>query len=319
MNMKGEKDKNMRNKGITLIALVITIIVLLILVGVTIATLTGDNGILTRANEAKEETEQAEKDEEADLKDIDNLVGSYIGNSSTITPNDYGKLVNYEKEYVRTTGTTSSDWEILYADNTNIYLISKYQVKDPTGSLTLNAGINTNYTTGSLLLNNKTQYPAARKWFLGWLNSSYANEPGSVYNNMQATLYMLDSKNVWNNLYQTEYADYAIGGPTLEMLVASYNDIKGTNLIVEPIDASGYLTTLDEGLNNGTVWNRGEMYWIACPRNGDGNGMIFMYSSEEKLSTNNYTAWCGFRPVVCLNSEVILESNADGTGYTIKN
>ena len=39
--------------GITLIALVITIIVLLILAGVSIATLTGENGILTRANDAK--------------------------------------------------------------------------------------------------------------------------------------------------------------------------------------------------------------------------------------------------------------------------
>ena len=46
-----------KEKGITLIALVITIIVLLILAGVTIATLTGDNGILTKANEAKESTE----------------------------------------------------------------------------------------------------------------------------------------------------------------------------------------------------------------------------------------------------------------------
>ena len=46
--------------GITLIALVITIIVLLILAGVSIATLTGDNGILTRANDAKEKTEEAE-------------------------------------------------------------------------------------------------------------------------------------------------------------------------------------------------------------------------------------------------------------------
>lgn len=45
------------NEGITLIALVITIIVLLILAGVTIATLTGDNGILTKTNEAKEQTE----------------------------------------------------------------------------------------------------------------------------------------------------------------------------------------------------------------------------------------------------------------------
>ena len=56
------KLKNNR-KGITLIALVITIIVLLILAGVSIATLTGDNGILTRAQEAKTKTEEAKEDE----------------------------------------------------------------------------------------------------------------------------------------------------------------------------------------------------------------------------------------------------------------
>ena len=43
-------------RGITLIALVITIIVLLILAGVTIAALSGDNGILTKAKEAKQKT-----------------------------------------------------------------------------------------------------------------------------------------------------------------------------------------------------------------------------------------------------------------------
>ena len=45
-----------KEKAITLIALVITIVVLLILAGVTIATLTGDNGILTRASSSKIET-----------------------------------------------------------------------------------------------------------------------------------------------------------------------------------------------------------------------------------------------------------------------
>ena len=63
MNMKGEKGKNMKNKGITLIALVITIIVLLILAAVSIATLTGENGILTRAQDAKINTEIAEEKE----------------------------------------------------------------------------------------------------------------------------------------------------------------------------------------------------------------------------------------------------------------
>ena len=58
---KDEGDKKMKkgkkafNKGITLIALVITIIVLLILAGVSIASLTGEGGILNKATKAKNE------------------------------------------------------------------------------------------------------------------------------------------------------------------------------------------------------------------------------------------------------------------------
>ena len=52
--MKTKVKEN--QKGITLIALIITIIVLLILASVSIAMLTGDNGILTRASDAKIET-----------------------------------------------------------------------------------------------------------------------------------------------------------------------------------------------------------------------------------------------------------------------
>ena len=66
--MKLEHKKESRlSKGITLIALVITIIVLLILAGVSIATLTGDNGILTKAQTAKEKTEIASEEEQRKL------------------------------------------------------------------------------------------------------------------------------------------------------------------------------------------------------------------------------------------------------------
>lgn len=47
-----------------MIALIITIIVLLILAGVSIATLTGDNGLLTKANSVKTRTEEAQIEEE---------------------------------------------------------------------------------------------------------------------------------------------------------------------------------------------------------------------------------------------------------------
>jgi len=61
------KEQLKINKGITLIALVITIIVLLILAGVTIATLTGDNGILTKAQNAKTQNDKATVKEKVDL------------------------------------------------------------------------------------------------------------------------------------------------------------------------------------------------------------------------------------------------------------
>jgi len=71
------KIRRKRETGITLIALVISIIVLLILAGVTIAALSGDNGILTRAKESKEKTEQAQKDEEKTLSNMENILGVY--------------------------------------------------------------------------------------------------------------------------------------------------------------------------------------------------------------------------------------------------
>ena len=55
------------SKAITLIALVITIIVLLILAAVSIAMLTGENGILTQAQNAKESTKNAGEEEKIRL------------------------------------------------------------------------------------------------------------------------------------------------------------------------------------------------------------------------------------------------------------
>ncbi len=63
------KERN----GITLIALVITIIVLLILAGVTIATLTGDNGILGKAKTAKTTNDEEKAKEQIKIA----VMGSY--------------------------------------------------------------------------------------------------------------------------------------------------------------------------------------------------------------------------------------------------
>ena len=71
-----------KEQGITLIALVITIIVLLILAGVSIAMLTGENGILTQAQTAKENTEKASLIEQVQ---VDILGEQTKGNGSGIS------------------------------------------------------------------------------------------------------------------------------------------------------------------------------------------------------------------------------------------
>lgn len=69
------------NKGITLIALVITIIVLLILAGVSIAMLTGNNGILSQATNATSQT-QVSAAEEAIKLAVANIITENQGTPS---------------------------------------------------------------------------------------------------------------------------------------------------------------------------------------------------------------------------------------------
>ena len=86
-----------KNKGITLIALVITIIVLLILAAVSIATLTGENGILTQANKAKEETRGANVDETIQLWKIEKESGKLTETSASKSKDELLKELKEQK------------------------------------------------------------------------------------------------------------------------------------------------------------------------------------------------------------------------------
>ena len=91
-----------KENGITLIALVITLIVLLILAGVSIAMLTGEDGILTQAKKAKEETEQTKIDEEEKIENYEQYIeeatngGTLMGVTGSETENTivYDRLEN---------------------------------------------------------------------------------------------------------------------------------------------------------------------------------------------------------------------------------
>ena len=124
-----------KQKGITLIALIITIIVLLILAGVSIATLTGENGILKKAQLAKEITDQKQEEENNILKQYEDLLG--IEGNTELPDNtettEAGTIVKLPNKWLTTIPDEVS------TDNGSIVIPSKkianvYAVSDGTGN-----------------------------------------------------------------------------------------------------------------------------------------------------------------------------------------
>lgn len=128
----------MKEKGITLIALAITIIVLLILAGVTVATLTGDNGLLQKAGQAKIASEQANLEEEVQLALIEGQGDKYFNTNSTIEKKlkaifekSYGQgnidVTKAGKNYKAKVKNSKTAYRVK-ADGT----VEKYEEMDPT-------------------------------------------------------------------------------------------------------------------------------------------------------------------------------------------
>lgn len=114
-------------KGITLVALVITIIVLLILAGVTIAALSGPNGILSNATQATEDTAISEAKEAVTMA-INTLLTNKIANNEittivSTTELDIGEIATeIQKNYNKSTT------EVVGSGDTISYTTGGYKV-----------------------------------------------------------------------------------------------------------------------------------------------------------------------------------------------
>lgn len=124
MSIKKLRKVEKVNKGITLIALVITIIVLLIIAGVSIATLIGENGILTKVKKAKEEELKSQATEILKIKMTDCQIesmgekGQYptLAYLAAFLEND-GEIAYVEKQsrqLATLDETPYTDWDKIY-------------------------------------------------------------------------------------------------------------------------------------------------------------------------------------------------------------
>ena len=284
--------------------------------------LTGENGILNQAAKAKNETEKAQANEALILEEYNKFLNNVVGGTgSTTTPeepeeegitagdiagdtNAIGKEVTgYEAEGV-------TEWKIFYAGTVegetepHIYLISSdyipYDVipnsTNSSGEATSNKpnkGSST-YPRAAYLSNILNDYEGSSRVTdsrIKGLNNSYFNVKNysSVYENMKSVAYMLDI-NAWNKFAVSGKADYAIGGPTVELLFRSYNQkYPGTNYVAEATSATGYkvgsgsasswsltLSNASDPLYVITSTSNAATYWLASPSAINGNGVFYV-------------------------------------------
>ena len=274
--------------------------------------------------------------------------------------NYYGKSVNY------TSANGVTGWKIFYAgkitdatdETNNIYLIADDYVdvaKLPKG--TNEAG----QSVGKAPANTSTGYPKAAPFInimdaystgaarittdtIKKLNSSFFARSDSSSNtnpNMKAVAYMLDTT-AWSTFKDNNgnngKADYAIGGPTLEMLFKSYNQKHpGKNYEAQATKAEGYQLRVNGGSwttnssdyldSNDSLYvisskTNAEAMWVASPSARGTNivmnvnyfGIVDYYGFVSNNDSSSNIS--GFRPLVCLKSNVQLQESGDG--FSIK-
>ena len=133
------------NKGITLIALVITIIVLLILAGVSIAMLTGENGILNQATTARDETVVGEVEEACKLA-VANLIAENRGTPAAgyTKENVKASLEAINASYTwKTDGTTTNNLDVKVEAQKDSKTVATFYINKTTGAVSEKETTNT--------------------------------------------------------------------------------------------------------------------------------------------------------------------------------
>ena len=264
------------------------------------------------------------------------IVEDRIVNATEIANNPSEYYGGYVTNYTTPSGDPDVWWRIFYADESNIYLIASDYIHYDYAPTSANYTLYKNSTDYMLAFDNVYQdYTGSvditdariRKWIQKYL----AVAPSSTNTSIRAVAFMLDEQ-AWSAKYaNSNYAEYAIGGPTLEMFVASYNETHPEKPMYCSADSTGYyiswtnggtdysISGLDRSESLYVISDVSKAYsmWLGSPSANYASYVMYAYFYGEVNYENYYAATPGFRPVVCLNSDIQLEKQSNGT-YLIK-
>ena len=227
-----------------------------------------------------------------------------------------------------------SDWRIFYSDGSNIYLITSDYIdpaKLPSKDVAKPANTNSDYPKAAPFDNIITKYSGSSNITdekMKAFNSDYfEKEYTSTNNNMKAVAYMLD-KDIWGDFVNSSVAEYAVGGPSVEMLLKSYSEKNNVDYRAQASSATGYQVSNNGGTSYanyiGEMLSTGENLYV-LPQNKGANAMWLASPSAYHaygvvgvtyngyVSSNGYAdTTVGFRPLVCLNSNILLNEVSGG-------
>ncbi len=125
------KKRKLRERGITLIALVVTIIILLILAGVTLSMALSENGLFKRAKEGTERYGTVQRNEEEQITELDKYIENIGKEDENAKFENNGIDKTHDGAKYDPITTDDGMW-IIYKDidtkttKVNVYVESKY-------------------------------------------------------------------------------------------------------------------------------------------------------------------------------------------------
>ena len=213
---------------------------------------------------------------------------------SLISKDNYGDTVDYT---VTVAGTTYDDWQIYYHNEDYVYLIAA----EPVGNVSLDKGTTVaSLTADELALYEKFRVGNWPKYTL--IDTVY----GDTSYNSQAIVQLIKDYAIFANI-QTYGSNVvgAIGGPTLELLVAGWNAKVGTPTMTLTTDVYGYYINNNyylEVTSDELYVPSDYRYWLASSTAMDNLGV--MNAGHDNVRYNDYYYTFGVRPVVCLKSSI---------------
>lgn len=159
-----------KETGITLVSLIVTIIILIILAGISINTLIGDSGIITKAQQAKENITLAQEEEAKQLNQLYSQLNS-IGSGSTDTGDSEAieKLLNFKKVIataITNEGVTTQETDVAEVMASYIGKILQERTKDATATVEDITEGKTAWVNGNKLTGINKGYDAENKEYL---------------------------------------------------------------------------------------------------------------------------------------------------------